>query len=65
MNLIISKIRRAFADESGAVTVDWVVLTAAVVVLAIGAISVLDGQIDALVGSISTELQYTNVTSGL
>lgn len=62
MNLIISKIRRAFADESGAVTVDWVVLTAAVVVLAIGAISVLDGQITSLVGSISSELQYSNVT---
>lgn len=64
MNWIISKLRRAVTDESGAVTVDWVVLTAAVVVLAIGAISVLEVQIDALVGDISTKLEYSNVTGG-
>ncbi len=62
MNWIISKFRRAAKDESGAVTVDWVVLTAAVVVLAIGAISVLDTRITALVDNISTELNYSNVT---
>ena len=47
-----SKIRRAFADESGAVTVDWVVLTAAVVILSIGAITALDTGVDGLVTDI-------------
>jgi Flp pilus assembly pilin Flp len=51
-----NKIRRALRDDSGAVTVDWVVLTAAVVILAIGAISALDGGVSALVDQIDTEL---------
>ena len=34
-------LKRFFASEDGAVTVDWVVLTAAVVGLAVGIVSVL------------------------
>lgn len=52
-----NKIRRAVLDESGAVTVDWVVLTAAVVILAIGAITALDTGISGLVTDINTALE--------
>ena len=55
--------RRLVRDESGAVTVDWVVLTAAVVILSIGAISALDGGIEGLVGEISSQLDFTNISS--
>lgn len=58
---IISKIRAVFADESGAVTVDWVVLTAAVVILSIGAISALDTGIEGMIQSINAELSFSNV----
>ncbi|MDF2234420.1 pilus assembly protein [Albimonas sp. CAU 1670] len=53
---IFAKARRAISDESGAVTVDWVVLTAAVVILSIGAITTLSGGVDGLISSISSEL---------
>lgn len=44
-------------DESGAVTVDWVVLTAAVVALAVGAFSLIGSATDDLVTQIETDLQ--------
>lgn len=44
-------------DESGAVTVDWVVLTAAVVGLAIAAYSTISGSTDTLLGEIDTAIQ--------
>ncbi len=53
---LFMKIRAAIADKSGAVTVDWVVLTAAVVVLSIGAISVLDTGIDGMITAIDDQL---------
>jgi Flp pilus assembly pilin Flp len=51
--------RRFIRDDSGAVTVDWVVLTAAVVILSIGAISALDGGIEGLTTQISNALTAT------
>jgi Flp pilus assembly pilin Flp len=59
---ILKAVRTAFADKRGAVTVDWVVLTAAVVVLSIGAISVLNTGIGAMITSINDELNFENVT---
>lgn len=43
-------------DESGAVTVDWVVLTAAVVALAVGAFGVISTNTKALTTQIETDL---------
>ena len=43
-------------DEDGAVTVDWVVLTAAVVALAIGAIGAIRSSVDGLAADIATEV---------
>jgi Flp pilus assembly pilin Flp len=60
---LITAIRTAIADKSGAVTVDWVVLTAAVVVLSIGAISALDGGIESMITSINDQLNFSNVAS--
>ena len=51
-----SVLGRVMSDESGAVTVDWVVLTAAVVILAIGAITALDGGISGMVAQINSAL---------
>ena len=58
---IFAKIRRSFSDESGAVTVDWVVLTASVVILAIGAIVALQGGLDDLVTEINSELDFDTI----
>ena len=43
-------------DENGAVTVDWVVLTAAVVGLAVGAYTALDNNIEALANGAATTM---------
>jgi Flp pilus assembly pilin Flp len=58
---LLKAVRTAFADKRGAVTVDWVVLTAAVVVLSIGAITVLNTGISSMISGINTELTYDNV----
>ncbi|EAR52310.1 hypothetical protein OG2516_07532 [Oceanicola granulosus HTCC2516] len=49
----INKFRR---DEDGAVTVDWVVLTAAIVGLGIAVLSSVGGATETLGEAISTEL---------
>lgn len=54
--IFFNKIRRAVMDDSGAVTVDWVVLTAAVVILSIGAIASLDSGMDGLISDITGAL---------
>ncbi|KAJ02162.1 hypothetical protein JQT66_15935 [Sulfitobacter mediterraneus] len=47
-------------DENGAVTVDWVVLTAAVVGLAVAAYSSISGGATTLTGNTSTYLDGRN-----
>ena len=44
------------ADESGAVTVDWVVLTAALVGLGLAVMAVVSGGVEDLSGDISNSL---------
>lgn len=46
------RIARFTRDDSGAVTVDWVVLSAAVVALAIGAVNVILGDVSGLTNAI-------------
>ena len=48
-------------DESGAVTVDWVVLTAAIVGLGIAVLASVSGGTKDLAGSISTSLSNASV----
>ena len=54
-------------DESGAVTVDWVVLTAAIVGLAIAVLTSVSGGTNALATKISSNLAagQVNTLSGL
>ncbi len=56
MTFIKNIANRVARDESGAVTVDWVVLTAAVVILAIGAIASLDTGLDGLITGVTDSL---------
>ncbi len=55
MNLI-AKIKTFTADESGAVTVDWVVLTAAIVGLGIAVVASVRGGVEGLGDSIESAL---------
>jgi len=48
---------RFLADERGAVTVDWTVLSAAAVSMAIASAGVIDDGIDALVGEVDAQLR--------
>ncbi|MEM1429826.1 MAG: pilus assembly protein [Pseudomonadota bacterium] len=54
---IIAKIKTFFADEDGAVTVDWVVLTAALVGLGIAVLAAVETGLDDLSNDIASELQ--------
>ena len=51
-------------DEDGAVTVDWVVLTAAIVGLGIAVYGVISGGIEDLSNDINTELKKDVVGQG-
>lgn len=50
-------------EEDGAVTVDWVVLTAAVVGLGVAGVAAVKGGVDGLATSISTEMTSASVVS--
>lgn len=50
-------------DEDGAVTVDWVVLTAAVVGLGIAGVAAVQGGVTTLAQSISSSVGGANVVS--
>ncbi len=62
---MINFIKNFRKDEDGAVTVDWVVLTAAVVALAAVAYNGISGGTSGLAGNISSELTGTTVSTGL
>ena len=50
-------------DEDGAVTVDWVVLTAAIVGLGIAILTTVSGGVKDLAGDIDTELTDMTIAS--
>lgn len=50
-------------DESGAVTVDWVVLTAAIVGLGVAVLATVDDGISGLATDIDTALDNTTVST--
>ena len=53
------------ADDSGAVTVDWVVLTAAVIALAGVAYSQIRGNTQDLASTIASQIGTVNTAAGL
>ena len=57
-----SAIRQALTDESGAVTVDWVVLTGAMAAMAVIMISTMNGETSSVANEIETVLTDVNVT---
>ena len=59
----LTKLKTFAADESGAVTVDWVVLTAAIVGLGLAVMAVVSSGVENLSGDIETSLTNQNVTS--
>ena len=54
------KLSKFYEDEEGAVTVDWVVLTAAVVLLAIGAISLVRTAVSTQASIIASNIDNNN-----
>lgn len=58
---MIKFIKNFRKDEDGAVTVDWVVLTAAVVGLGVAGVSTVSGGIDSLAGKIKTGVSGASV----
>ncbi|MBO6866525.1 MAG: hypothetical protein VXZ18_07935 [Pseudomonadota bacterium] len=57
---MIKFIKNFRADENGAVTVDWVVLTAAVVGLAVAAYTTIETNSKALIGAAATAVSGEN-----
>ena len=53
---LIELIKNFKSDESGAVTVDWVVLTAAIVGLGIAVLAAITGSTETIATNIKTEL---------
>lgn len=60
---MMNMIKNFRADESGAVTVDWVVLTAAIVGLGVAAIGFVSKGINNLGSQVQTELSQTGTDS--
>jgi len=60
---MINFIQNFRADEDGAVTVDWVVLTAAVVGLGIAGVAAVKGGVDGLATDIKTGLNSAEAAS--
>ena len=61
---MMNMIKNFHRDEDGAVTVDWVVLTAAIVGLGIAILTTVQGGTQSLANKISAELSGISVTNG-
>ncbi len=61
---MIKFIKKFRKDEEGAVTVDWVVLTAAVVGLGVAGVSTVQGGVNTLATSIKTGVSGKTVSNG-
>ena len=61
---MIKFIKNFRKDEDGAVTVDWVVLTAAVVGLGVAGVATVQGGVNTLASSISAGVATTTVGTG-
>jgi len=61
---MIKFIKKFRSEEEGAVTVDWVVLTAAVVGLGVAGVSTVSGGVNTLASSIQTGVSGKSVSNG-
>ncbi len=64
LNNIAARISGLIADEDGAVTVDWVVLTASIVMLGMAAAFTVTGSVPGLASKISTHISVMTVGGG-
>ncbi|MGB3471944.1 MAG: hypothetical protein WBA51_14080 [Erythrobacter sp.] len=64
MNPFVAKFRKFVSDAGGAVTVDYVVLTAAAAAVALASTDVVLGGLSALAGNVTTELTGEQTDSG-
>lgn len=58
------KISKFRDSEDGAITVDWVVLTAAVVGLGVAGVGTISGSVNVVGGNVSTALTTKTVDNG-
>ncbi len=58
------RVRQFLKDEDGAVTVDWVVMTAAVVGLGTAAVNTVEEGVTALASGIAAEISAKTVDNG-
>ena len=56
-------VRRFKADETGAITVDWVVLTASIVALGVMVVALLNGNLGSVGAKVNTFLSSQTVTT--
>ena len=56
-------VRRFRLDEAGAITVDWVVLTASIVALGVMVIALLNGNLGSVGAKVNTFLSSQSVTT--
>ena len=61
---MLKRFERFLKDEDGAATVDWVVLTAAVVGLGVAAVDTVEQGVTSLAGDIATAISSKSVTNG-
>lgn len=61
---LTSLLKKFRSDESGAVTVDWVVLTAAIVGLGVLVVTTIGDSIETVAENIATEVGTTHVGQG-
>jgi len=61
---MLTRFKDFLEDEDGAVTVDWVVLTAAIVGLGVAAVDTVEEGINALASDIATEISTKIVDNG-
>ncbi|AXX97066.1 hypothetical protein [Profundibacter amoris] len=60
---MLNTIKNFAANESGAVTVDWVVLTAAVVGLGLAVLSLIKGKTETLTNKIGSAMDSMSVST--
>lgn len=60
---MLNTMKNFAANESGAVTVDWVVLTAAVVGLGLAVLSLIKGKTETLTNKIGDAMDSMNVST--
>jgi len=63
MNKMLNTMKNFAANESGAVTVDWVVLTAAVVGLGLAVLSLIKGKTQTLTNKIGSAMDSMSVST--